>query len=225
MKKVLEGIFGISMYLFITGLSVIYILGISHCFKKHSTMEGVVSIVAFPFGIYRGIEFFWHNDFDDVDWNKKLKNDTETSIYFLHEINNENFNQYDFNKDVEEFSNKIKKYPEDKREILIKNVKQYIGFLILIEKDIKNYIDTYKGGRCNLKFSNRTQKQLFKIEQNIYFSKYAVSNLKKGNENFNKSFKSIELNNHNLNLIKLSISNNNKNMQTIFYNIFNERYD
>jgi hypothetical protein len=225
MNKIIDRVTGLTAYIFYTGLFVIYIIGIFHCFKKHSTIQGVVSVVAFPFGIYRGFESLFHDDFKDVNWKVRLKNDTKTCIYFLNEINNENFNQYNFNKDLEEFSNKIKKYPLDKREILIKNVKQYIGFIILIEKDINNYLDSYKGGRFNLKFSNRTQKQLLKIEHNIYFNKYEVSNLKKGNENFNESIKSQEINNNDLNLIKLSFSNNNKNMLEVFYNIFNERYD
>src|ERR1035437_6376438 len=115
-KDIFSAIISIILYF---GLTAMWFLGIFHSFKKHSDLAGVLSFVP-PIGIYDGFESFWHNDYSDIDWNKQLKTDLESTISILNEAVNKESKRslYDINLDIQEFSNHILKYPKDKIEYL-----------------------------------------------------------------------------------------------------------
>lgn len=50
----------IGIFYIVMGLPVF--IGIYHSVKKHSPGDVVASILLPPWGWYRGIEFFWHDD-------------------------------------------------------------------------------------------------------------------------------------------------------------------
>ncbi len=124
-------------YLLYILLSAAYVLGLFHSFKKHGAGDGFLGTVLFPYAMYRGVESFWHNDFAKVDWNKRLQADMKNCVYFIDQSVNPGADVYQFNKDIEEFSSRIRKYPQLKKNFLMDGCRKYIGFSRGIIEDMK----------------------------------------------------------------------------------------
>src|SRR5436189_4904770 len=109
MKEKLGEIGGSIFWLAIIGL---YISGGIHSAKKHD--EGSVSWWLPPWGVYRGIEQFWHNDYAGVDWNEKLHSDTKVIFYLIYTSTQKNRDELKLQNDLNQFRQQIKNYPKDK---------------------------------------------------------------------------------------------------------------
>ena len=106
-----------------------FIGGEIHAFKKHGAADGFIGAFIFPWGMYRGVESLWHDDFSGVDWEKKGKSDIRSCIYFLMRENSPDTDIPAFNKELEEFSISINKYPKDKIQFLEAGTREYSAFL------------------------------------------------------------------------------------------------
>jgi hypothetical protein len=150
----LPSILGMFLYIFFFYGEI---AGIMHSAKKHSTGDVIAAISIPPWAWYRSIEMFWHNDFADVDWDKRLKSDIESSVYLLSQAGAKDADVYKINEDIEKFSNKISKYPKDKRQFLINGSRKYISFSNLMVDDMGLVIiKYYKTGKANLALSAKT---------------------------------------------------------------------
>jgi hypothetical protein len=186
MKEIMSSILTVLLYI---SLFADYGLGVVHSFKKHGVADGIIGTALFPWAMYRGIEFWWHDDYANVNWDKRLTNDVQTCIYFISSSNDENADKYQINENLEKFSDKIKNYPEDKKRFLHDATKNYILFSNSITKDIFNSLSKYKTtGDYNLIESSETLK--LERELSNFKLKEEIDLYKKGFEELNKKMKS-----------------------------------
>lgn len=208
-----------------------YILGIYHSFKKHSVADGLIGTVIFPWAIYRGVEFWWHDDFSNVDWDKRLNNDLHTCIYFILMVSDNSANKYQLNENLEKFSEKIKNYPTDQKRYLLERTKLYIEYYNSINSDLLNSLKNYEfNGSFIFETSYETDKlenelSKLKFEEEIAVSKKHIEELNKlmqdyvssdeSNINYDK-FKDLETK------LTLSMNLQQKEYKRIFKSLFNE---
>jgi len=121
----------------------LWINGCIHSNSKHKDDSWAMS--QSPLAIYRGAEFFWHDDFADVDWSKRLKNDVETVCYFI-EMSAENVKVDEMKMEVENFSKKISKYPKDKIFVLKNAGRKFINYFDYMASDMALYVDSLIAG-------------------------------------------------------------------------------
>ena len=133
----------ISNLAFILLISILadYCIGVVHSFKKHGKNDAILGMVVFPWAMYRGLEFWWHDDFLDVDWDSRLSTDMQTCVYFVAKANDKTANRFKLNQDLEDFSRKINSYPTDKRQFLIEGTRKYIRYSQSILNDILNCVE------------------------------------------------------------------------------------
>ena len=93
------------------------IFGIIHSIKYHPEDDLYMVITVPPYAWYRSIEMLWHDEFADVDWETRLANDMEVCFFFFERATDPEINKFEFNRDIEEFSDIINNYPEDSKEI------------------------------------------------------------------------------------------------------------
>jgi len=228
MKDKLSDFLSISTYFIFIGL---FLLGIFHSFHRHSASDGVIGIVFFPWGMYRGLEFWWHDDHADVVWEKRLPSDMQTCIYFLSEATTEGANKFELNNNLEEFSNRVSKYPKDKREYLIKGVRKYIEFSNSVQTDLKTSLEEYlEGEKFQWITSSKTEK--LEVELREYYLYKDIELLNRAFDEFKDRFvqdlaemndeiekQRIEAMNTNYGLLK---DLQQKEYLRTFENIFNE---
>jgi len=176
-KEYIGGSLTIVLYIFIFYGEI---FGIIHSVKKHSTGDIIASIAIPPWAWWRSIEMWWHDDYSNVDWNKRLTNDIQTCIYFITQANNADANKFELNEDIEKFSEKIIKYPQDKLGFLISGTRNYIEYSNSTSIDFINAIKEYsETGNFDWKQSDKT-KQLektlvnYKLIEDIEFAKKSV---------------------------------------------------
>jgi hypothetical protein len=142
-----------------------YFTGIVHTFKKHNKIEALVSIGAFPWAIYRGIEYWWHDDFADVNWKERISSDALQGIALIQTCAQQDANTYQLAKDLNEFASRVNKYPADRLKELKEKLKHYISYEISVSTDILNAVKgAESGGSWRVVFSEQThsfEKQLF----------------------------------------------------------------
>lgn len=112
-------------------------VGIYHSYDKHKTADVLLSVIVFPFGMYRGAELFWHND--GKDWDKKLSDDVSGLIFIYNEITIDNRNKIQINNDIELLQSRIQEYPKDKLDVLINANNQILKYLDLFEIDMYSH--------------------------------------------------------------------------------------
>ena len=176
-----------SILTFVLQISFIadYGLGIYHSFKKHGVADGLIGTVIFPWAMYRGVEFWWHDDYGKVNWDKRLTNDMQTCVYFIALVNDKTADKYQINENLEKFSEKIKDYPADKRQYLLDGTKKYIQYSNSLTNDFLASLNDYKkNGNFNLTTSDATKKlendlSNFKLKEDIAVSKKGIEELNK----------------------------------------------
>lgn len=162
-----------------------YGLGIYHSFKKHGVADGLIGTLVFPWAMYRGVEYWWHDDYGDVNWDKRLTNDMQTCVYFIATVNDKTADKYQINENLEKFSEKIKDYPADKRQYLLDGTKKYIQYSNSLTSDFLASLNDYKkNGNFNLTASDATKKletdlSNFKFKEDIAVSKESIEALSK----------------------------------------------
>ncbi len=141
MKELVTSILTILIYI----SSILnYGLGLVHSFKKHGIADGIIGAIAFPWAIYRGAEFWWHDDFGDVVWEKRLPNDIHTCAYYISGIGASNSEKIKIYEDIEKFSEKINKYPDEKRKFLSTGTRKLILYSNSLGTDFLMSLNNYK---------------------------------------------------------------------------------
>jgi len=114
--------------------------GIYHAYTKHSKKDVLLAFCVPPVAWYLSIEFFWHDDYKNVDWEKKLGNDVRACLYFLGKYAEKNPDIYRLNSEIESFSKKINGYPEDKVEYLKNCTSTYIKWWDLLSDTLADSV-------------------------------------------------------------------------------------
>lgn len=209
------------------------IFGIIHSVKHHSTKDVVATVFLPPWTWWRSIEMYWHDDYANVNWDKRLNVDLRSCIYFLNEGSYKEANQFVLNENIEEFNSKIKGYPKEKEKYLMDGCRQYLSYSLLATKDIAMLMDQYyETGKYNISFSSETNN----VKANLlttYKLKDLIEPMEKAlNEQANKMSSNpigsltvadkekIKINFHSQ--MNLALSKVDTDMRRIFKNIFNE---
>lgn len=154
-----EKIFSTLTVLFYVILSISFVVGEFHSFKKHGAGDGFMGVMFFPWGIYRGAESLWHDDYADIDWDKRMETDMRISFYFLSNAGDGDRDQVKYNEDLEKFSARISNYPKDKKEYLKSGSRKCCQFIISSSKDVmKSMVDYYKSKDHVFIWSENTNK-------------------------------------------------------------------
>lgn len=162
MKNIFANIYTLLIYAFMIYLEI---GGIVHSVRKHSTSDVIATVMIPPWAWYRSIELWWHDDFNNVDWDKRLSSDMSTCIYFIQTTSNEEVNIYERNENLEKFSNKLAKYPDERRESLKEGTKVYIEYNNSLYEDMINLID---GLIRNKKFNWVKSDKTLNLEKQLY---------------------------------------------------------
>lgn len=165
-----------------------YGLGIVHSFKKHGVADGIIGTIAFPWAIYRGAEFWWHDETGDVVWEKRLPNDMYTIAYFISSIGENSSEKIKINEDIEKFSEKINKYPEEKRKFLSYGTRKLTLYSNSLGKDFLKSLNNYKNSGNFILESSLTTNSLEK-ELRTYYLTDVVDNSKKASEEMMRNLK------------------------------------
>lgn len=209
-----------------------YGIGLVHSFKKHGTVDGVVGFIAFPWAIYRGVECLWHDDYKDVNWDKRLESDLRSCIYFLESSSNKDANQFQLNEDLETFSLKLKDYPKEKKQFLMDGSRKYTQYGVSLSNDLINSIDKYYStGNFNIAISEKTIKienelKAFKLDEDIKLARKGFTEL---NAQFQDKFQHDSISENfgeartvYTNTLKLLLEKQTTFFKKTFKNIFDE---
>ena len=129
--------------LFYTIVLAVWVNGCLHSFKKHN--DDPEWLQRSPLVIYRGAEYFWHDDFAGVDWDKRIKSDASTVLNLI-DMSAETQNIDDTKMQIEKFSQRINSYPTDKKERLKIAGRRYIKYIEYMADDMGTYIDSVMVG-------------------------------------------------------------------------------
>jgi len=201
-----------------------YGLGIYHSFKKHGVSDGLIGAVLFPWAMYRGVEYWWHDDYRNVNWDKRLTNDLQTCVYFISLVNDKKADKYQMNEDLEKFSEKIKDYPADKRKYLIVGTKTCIQLNNSFNSDLLVSLNDYKkNGNFNLITSDATKKletdlSNFELEDDLGSIKKSTVELNKLIQE-NVTYEDI---NEMETAMKLTLEHQQKEFSRIYKSLFDE---
>jgi len=220
-----------AMYVLLYGL-IIYgeIFGIAHSAKKHNTGDITLSILVPPWAWWRSVEMWWHNDFANVDWSKRLNNDIQTCVYFLNQGIDSAANKFQLNKDLEEFSNKIKSYPDEKLTFLKDGTRNFIDYSVAIAEDIKS---SFKKFALTGEFIWQQSDNSLYLEEKLddYYLTNDIEYFKKAMNDYVNHFKeSIEesylMNNEAINnalsTMDLTLEAQKNGYRQVYKNLFNE---
>lgn len=206
------------------------IWGIYHTAKKHSD-ELYLSVLIPPWAWYRSIEYWWHDDFSNVNWDTQVPSDIKVCIYFLNLSTHDTTNVYKMNKDLQEFSNTIHKYPPEKLLLIEKGTRVYIRYANIITNELfTNLMQSAIVGPRQLVLSDSSDK----VSQLLikYGLKEDVESIKNQVAVVNKTFLSKSVNqqvylekfNEYLPILENNINKQALNYSQTFKSIFNKTY-
>jgi len=234
MKKIFENLLTGLGYTVLSGLILWgYGGGMYHAFEKHGIGDGVVSVFVPPWTFYRSIEFFWHDDFADVDWEVRLSNDLENCIYLLNYSTSEDVNTIELNNYSEKFSLEIKKYPKDKFEHLKFGTKVYIKYDSSIAVDLKDsFLNYYETGQFEYKKSNYTinlanQLEKYNLSDQIEITENSMDLLMGEIKDQSENLESKEFLKNNRKFVEMLNFRSRlilKTLKSTYFKIFNEEY-
>lgn len=167
-EKLFMNLIGVIMFI----VPIAYLNGVHHSFSKHDTFDGILSIVVFPIGIYRGLEAWWHED--DKSINEELSNDLRVCIEYLSQVDNSGLKD---NEDFLEFKAKISEYQKEQRQFLIDGSKIYIKYIQSVINDVALSMQNYfYSAEYKLVYKDKT----IKLEEDIkkYLTEEEVENIK-----------------------------------------------
>ena len=138
------------------------VAGIVHSIKKHSVGDTVAAVALPPWGVWRGIESLWHDDYKNVDWNKQLSEDFETVLYFYDKAIDRDTDVYLLNQEVSDFADVINDYPSSKKEELMRASRAFIEYDNLITSEFISFL------RSNEESSQPSwSEQIYKLENEL----------------------------------------------------------
>lgn len=132
---------GFFSLLFYVGFGGLWVSGIFHGANKHSAGDGIMSAFIPPWGIYRGVEQFWHKNGSDINWDKRMKSDYESLFYYLNESEKVDV---ETQRSVESFSIEVSSYPKDKRDSLKQAADCYMLFMTGLFDDLESWASRFE---------------------------------------------------------------------------------
>lgn len=128
--------------------------GCFHSFKKHK--DDPAWLQESPLVIYRGAEYFWHDDFAGVEWNKRIADDIATAFELI-TYSTESKNIDENKMQMEAFAKKIADYPSDKSDRVKKGLVIFLKFNVTYANDDLDFIKKYlEDSRAEFKYSDIT---------------------------------------------------------------------
>lgn len=123
---------------------LLFINGCLHSFRKHP--EDPNWLQYSPLAIYRGVEYFWHDDFAGVNWDKRLSSDVYVAMELMMKIQNTTEVET-LSSEFEKFSNKISDYPGEKKEYIKNAIVNFVNYSLAVSEDMVSFIEEIKGGK------------------------------------------------------------------------------
>lgn len=128
MKESIKAVIWTLIFLVLFGYFEVF--GLYHTFTKHKD-EIIIALVLPPFAWYRAVEFWWHDDFAGVDWEKRLEYDSKTCVGIVNAVIRQRQGEEletspILGQTIDEFSQQVGTYPKEKREYLKNLTKNYI---------------------------------------------------------------------------------------------------
>lgn len=121
MKRTIAGTIG---YLIGIALTVFYVKGVIHSYKKHSKIDFAISFVP-PWGMFRGIESLWHKS----PTKEISQKDEGINVLRLLTAMPENIEEQNkLNEAGTKFNNRIKNHPKERTEYLKEAANMYVRF-------------------------------------------------------------------------------------------------
>jgi hypothetical protein len=145
----------------VIGYVIIWILffgllvnGCVHSCNKHK--NDPVWLQETPAVIYRGVEYFWHDDFAGVNWTERIKDDVGTAVQLI-TASQQTYQINETKSEIEKFANKMKTYPVDKKLEIQDGVKKFILFSEYLGRDFYGYVVNFKRD-STFELANDTQR-------------------------------------------------------------------
>lgn len=239
-KELVKNIFGgISMVIFfilIIGAFVwVFGGGIYHSFSKHYSDDGYESIFNPILDVYRSIEFFWHDDYSDVNWDKRLVADIKTIRVIINDAVDNKSDFHEIQKQIEPLGSEIQNYPKVQLEKLKLTLRMILKFSLSIFSDILETGNRISdNNKIKFEYSDKSLKLKSDLEQSIY--KEELINV----DNFylrlfdilNKAFQEASNIDRNGDKLKSIVnkyenikSNNEHIVKYVFQNLFDEKFE
>ena len=187
--EVVGSIMGI---LLLVTLTVADAVGVVHAYKKHGTLDAIIALSVPPWGIWRGVESLWHDDYADVNWDTQLSKDFETVLFFYESALENDVDVYQLNKDVTDFAETIKDYPSSKKDKLKSVSCAYIEYYHLITLETISFLRSDDASSQPV-----WSEKLYELENEICDMLPEITDLRSGFElmlNINNDYNDIELN-------------------------------
>lgn len=215
MRSSLSDIFGTIMGILIIST---WINGCIHSNKKHS--DDSFFMEEGPGALYRGVEYFWHDDFADVNWEDRIKSDVATSVDLISSVK-EKYKIDGVRQEIEKFSKRISDYPKDKIDSIKLGVKKFIRFNECMGNDFYQYVMHFNP---KIDFQFTPSCQLLIDSLNSYYHLGGIESLQKVIDSI---VIQIKHDTSNLHLYQERISNSNRFDLDIYsepyYRIFKEK--
>lgn len=152
----------IGQWLFYVSLFVLSVLGIYHSYDKHEDDD---YLIWSPFAIYRGAEFFFHDD------SKEWKAEFRSIAYFLETWNSNN--PPSFNSEFAEFKERFNDFSEEGKSYLKNFADSLLAYRKAYQADFKNSIMTLEWGE-ELRFKPSSETIMLKNKLQAYDLKHQL---------------------------------------------------
>lgn len=160
----------------------LYISGCVHSLKKHKDDGDLMRYS--PMSVYRGVEWYWHDDFAGVNWEERLKSDAYTLQVIMNSLG-ESQHIETLNTQIEKFGNKIRTYPDDKYDYLKRAAKLYYSYFTTVREEMSAYLDSIQAGKY--KFDSYGWDDKSKIIQDSLILVYGLKEVSEVNKELNKA--------------------------------------
>lgn len=133
--------------------------GIYHAFKKHGNTDGWIAVCVPPYTFYRALEWFWHDDYAGIDWNKQINYDLDATFgVFEAYIDKDNLKiKSELGEMVNDLSQRFSSYKPDKLLIIKNTTRAYMLYGLSVAKDSEKYIEELlQGAQIKFSFGPRT---------------------------------------------------------------------
>jgi hypothetical protein len=223
-KNNLDSLIGV---LTIVSTVALFVNGLLHSGKKHGRSDTAISLSFFPWGIYRGVEYFWHDDYANVDWDKKVANDINSCTDIIIKIDSENADKSKINETLEKLSNKFEEYPKEKKNYIKEVVRIYINYIKYWRCDFLNsvtdFMDSglYKHIKSNNTIEYGNKLSGFGLQDDVELFEQATEELKKYVERAMLSMDYYKIEEV-VSTVKLSQKKSDQEFHRIFKLLFNE---
>jgi len=227
-KNIIAG--GIGCIVMLIFFFYFQIFGVIHAFEGHGASGGVIALFIPPVAWYRAVEYWWHDDFAGVDWDKRLEYDGQACIGLIGaSCDNQKGEAVEYvgkiGQAVDEFSKQISKYPNDKKEYLKKLSTDYILYIESLYSDLIDVIKTPSIGmrksQITLKYEDKLKEYPFVKDQIELVDKLIYDKLKEvPKENWETM--TPEEHKKTIEAIEIAFRSIKNKMRSTYKNIFNE---